>query len=135
MTTDGKKEKAYSLNEEEWVEEWGELLDMLMQKKETENEQDLIGEEYFEGEIDPLPMRRLVPIDEIIEAVNERAWDVCGEYAENWPELTGEGKKELENLIAGFLEKKAPRYFCNYINVRRKTITADDIYGVKEETP
>jgi hypothetical protein len=33
MTTDGKKEKAYSLNEEEWVEDWGELLNLLMEEK------------------------------------------------------------------------------------------------------
>jgi hypothetical protein len=126
MTTDGKKEKAYSLNEEEWVEDWGELLNLLMEEKETENEQDLLGEEYFEGEVGVIPMRQLVPIDRIIGAINECAWDVFGDLAEDWPDLTGEGKKELEDFIAGFLEKKA-HYFCDHINVSRKTITADDI--------
>jgi predicted house-cleaning noncanonical NTP pyrophosphatase (MazG superfamily) len=75
----------------------------------------------------PVPLRRLIPTDTIIEVMNEKAWDVAGEYAEDWPDLTPEDKRKLEDLIARFLRKRHVKEFCDIQNTVKKIITKDDI--------
>jgi hypothetical protein len=126
-----KKKKIWATNDsgwpEDWAEDWGDLLDRLMGERAIEKEQDLIGEEYFEGDAIPVPLRRLIPIDTIIDVMNEEAWDVAGEYAEDWPDLTSEDKMKLEDLIVRFLSKKHAKEFYDVKNIVKKTITKDDI--------
>jgi hypothetical protein len=126
-----KQEKVWITNDsawsEKWIEDWGDLLDRLMSEWEIENEQDLIGEEYFEGDVVPIPFRRLIPIITIIDALNDEALEIAGEYADDWPKLTPEDMKELEDLIVSFLEKKHVRKFYDIENIVKKTITKEDI--------
>jgi hypothetical protein len=72
-----KQEKVWATEDkawpEEWVDDWGDLPDRLMSERGIENEQDLIGEEYFEAETVPVPLRDIVPIDTIIGVLNEKA--------------------------------------------------------------
>jgi hypothetical protein len=112
---------------EDWVYDWGELLNRLMTEREIEKEQDLIGETYFEGYVSPFPLHNLVPIESIVEAMNEKAWDISGEYAGDWPDLTSEDKKKLKNVIVRFLKKRRVKEFSSIENIVEKTITADDI--------
>jgi hypothetical protein len=130
-----KQEKAWATDDggwpEDWVYDWGELLNRLMGEREIEKEQDLIGEAYFEGDISPFPVRNLVPIESIVEVMNEKAWDISGEYAEDWPDLTPEDKKKLKNVIVRFLKKRHVKEFFDIENIVEKIITEDD---VREET-
>jgi hypothetical protein len=57
---------------------------------------------------------------------------VAGEYAEDWPDLTPEDKRKLEDLIVRFLSKRHVKEFYEAKNIVKKTITKDDIW---EETP
>ncbi|MDR2159410.1 MAG: hypothetical protein LBP23_05010 [Treponema sp.] len=122
-----EREKVYSLNEEDWTEEMSEILDELMVELETEDERELIGKEYFEGERVPIDMRRMVSIDAITDALNEKAYDIGGEDVDDWPGLTAEEKTELRDMIAGFLERHHVLKFYGVENVVKKTITADDV--------
>jgi hypothetical protein len=126
-----EQRKAYALNDdgfpEDWEEDWGEFLGQLMEYYETEDEEKLIGKEYFEGEFVPVPMRNLVHIKAIIGALNEEAWDSAGEYAGDWPNLSAEDEAELQDVIAEFLAKKHVPTFCDIKNIQKKTITAEDL--------
>jgi hypothetical protein len=126
-----KQEKVWTANNDclsaYWVEDWGDLIDCLMSERKIENEQDLIGEEYFEGDVVPIPLRTLIPITTIIDVLNEKALEIAGEYADDWPKLTPEDMKELEDLIVSFLEKKHVRKFYDIENIVKKTITKEDI--------
>jgi hypothetical protein len=126
-----KNGKVWATNDagwpEDWTKDWGDLLDRLMDERKIENEHDLIGEKYFEGDAVPVPIRDLVSVDAIIEAMNEVVIEVTGHYTEGWPDLSPEDKEELENLIVNFLEEKHVRGFYDVDNVIGKTITKDDL--------
>jgi transcriptional regulator with XRE-family HTH domain len=123
--------KAYSLDGEYWVTDWGELLDLLMGKLRSKNIQDLIGAEYFEGDQVLVTTGELVDVDAIIDIINETAWEIMGEHGEDYPNLTEEEKAELKELIVSFLDKKDPHGCFKVKNVVKKTITAEDL----EDTP
>jgi hypothetical protein len=122
------KEKAYALNEQEnFDKDWRDFLNGLACSLNTEEKQKLIGMEYLEGEVVPITTRSLVHNISIISALNERAWEEGGEYADDWPDLSEEEETELEDLIVGYLEKKHAPTFYVVTNIIKKTITADDI--------
>jgi hypothetical protein len=120
-------EKAYSVNEEYWVTGREELLDLLMGKLHVKNEQGLIGAEYFEGDQVPVTTGELVDIDTILYFIGDNAYDIMGEHAEDYPNLTKEEKAELKGIIVSFLDKKDPHGFFKIKNVVKKTITAEDL--------
>jgi hypothetical protein len=119
--------KAYSHNEEDWEEDWGMFLDDFKNNLGIENDQDLIGEEYFECDQVPVETGEMVDIDAILDIIQETAWDVMGEYGEDYPDLTSHEKIELKGMIIDFLDKKDGRGVFNVKNLCKKTITAEDV--------
>jgi hypothetical protein len=122
-----KNEKVFSLNGEDWVEDWSTLIYRLTDEHETENETNLIGKTYYEGDKVPISMKKLVNINSLIDTMNETAWNIAGEYADDWPGLNDEQKQELEQMIADYLTKANVREFFDVENVKEKTITAEDL--------
>jgi hypothetical protein len=120
-------EKTYSADEWTWETDWDTFLDVLMDRVGVENEQGLIGAEYFEGDKVPVTTGDLVSIYFVIETINETAWDVMGEHAEDYPNLTNEEKAELKEIIVSFLDKKDPRGYFKVEDYVKKTITAEDL--------
>jgi hypothetical protein len=125
------KDKAYCVDGENFFER-EELIDRLIGKYRIKDRKELIGLKYCEGDKAYPAVRSLIDIDSIIDIMGENAFEYGGEWAEDWPDLTDGEKKELENLIVEFLEKKSPCAFYRIENIVIKTVTADDI---KEETP
>jgi hypothetical protein len=119
-------DKAYSVDGEKFFER-EELIDWLMGKHHIKNRQELVGLEYHEGDKTYADVRSLIDIDSIINIMSENAWEIGGEWAEDWPDLSEEEKSELENLIVDFLKKKSPVNFFRVENIVRKIMTADDI--------
>jgi hypothetical protein len=118
--------KAYSKDEEYWEPDWDTFLDVLMDSLGVENEQGLLGAEYFEGDKVPVTTEELVDIDAVLYVISETAWDVMGEYAEDYPNLIRDEKAELKEMIVSFLDKKDHGFF-KVENVCKKTITAGDL--------
>jgi transcriptional regulator with XRE-family HTH domain len=127
MDGEERLKKAYSLDGEYWVIDWGELLDLLMGKLRSKNIQDLIGAEYFEGDQVPVNTSEMVDVDPLIDSINENAMDEVGEYAEDYPNLTKDDREELNDLIVSFLDKKHPVRFFNVIEFCNKKITLEDL--------
>jgi hypothetical protein len=120
-------EKAYSKDGEYWEIDWDTFLDILMDRIGAEDEQGLIGAEYYEGDQVPVTTGELVDIDAVLDIIGETAWDVIGEYADDYPKFTDEEKAELKKLIVGFLDKKGRPDYFHVENAVKKTITAEDL--------
>jgi hypothetical protein len=119
--------KAYSYDEEYWELDWDTFLDVLADRKNAADRRDLIGVKYFEGDSIPITTGEVVDIDRLLNGINEDAWEKMGEYAEDYPDLTGEEKAEFKELIVSFLDKKDRRNIFTIENSRMKTITAEDL--------
>jgi hypothetical protein len=120
-------EKVYSCNEEDWEDDWGVFLDDFKDNLGIENDQDLIGEEYFEGDQALEDTGKLVNVKEILFIIGEKAVEDMGEWGEDYPRLTEKDEAELKGMIAAFLDKKDGRKVFNVENVVKKTITAEDL--------
>jgi hypothetical protein len=118
---------VFSVNGEDWVDDFSVVVDRLMGRHKTEDKKSLIGKEYFEGDKKPAPTRELFDIDTIIDVINENAYEAMGEYAEDYPNLSPEERGEFMDLIVGFLDKKDPCGFFHVENIRKKTITEKDV--------
>lgn len=70
------------------------------------------GDVVYRAEAYPPTTRQLVNADDVIERIGERAWDIGGEYAEDYPECTKEQTEKLQALLEQWLsECPAPRFF------------------------
>lgn len=116
---------VFSLNEEIWYDDWSDIIDQL--ECNLEEGETLIGQTYYEGEKVDMPMSRMFNIDHFIDALNEKAWDEVGEYADEWPDFSESEKKELESFIVGFLEKHAPALMDSVINIKEMKIIEGDL--------
>jgi hypothetical protein len=122
----GMSKKVFSVNGEDyWDNDWSSLIDRLMSEYETDNKADLIGKTYYEGDEILVPVKKMVNIDFLIQAMNETVWDIAGESADDWPGLNDEQKQELEQIITDYLIKAKVREFFEVENVKEKTITAE----------
>jgi hypothetical protein len=119
-------DKVYSYNEEDWEDDWGVFLDDFKDELGIENDQDLIGEEYFEGDQALEDTGKLVNIKEIVFIIGETAVEEMGEWGEDYPRLTEKDEAELKGMIAAFLDKKDGRQIRHVENIVKKTITAED---------
>jgi hypothetical protein len=120
-------EKVFSANGEEgWTGYFDCMLEDLVH--DIEDDELIVGKTYYEGEKEPIPLKRIVNIDSLLDDLSEAAYDECGEYGDDpWPDLTDPEKQELENVIITFLEKYSPIRCWNVINVVEKQLTLEDI--------
>jgi hypothetical protein len=68
------------------------------------------GDFYYEGTVQEILPSRLVSkwtVDTILEQMDERLYEVCGELAEESLDMSDENKEELLCLIKSFVDKHA----------------------------
>ena len=69
-----------------------------------------------------------IDADDILEQMGERASDECGEYAEDYPDVTDEAKQSLEAFLKGWARKHCtPTNFYTVSKVREYILTAGDL--------
>jgi hypothetical protein len=87
------------------------------------------GDTVWVGEgVHPEP-ERLVNEDAIIEHISEQAYDIGGEYADDYPDVTPEQAKELESLVAGWIKRACPPTFYTVENIKPYVLTHEDFSG------
>lgn len=72
-------------------------------------------------------LNELFDVDDLIEGAACRAADVGGEYADDFPDLSGEEKGELERLILSYLTPRVPITFYRVTESEPHTITLADL--------
>jgi hypothetical protein len=70
--------------------------------------------------------KQLVNEDGIIENIGEAAYDIAGEHAEDYPNVTTEQAKELESLVADWIKRACPPTFWTVENIKPYVLSHED---------
>lgn len=91
------------------------------------------GAELEFGEAYKPMMHALCDSDDILCMMGERASDIAGEYAEDFPDCTKEAIEELDQILKSWFEKHITVNFYGVKNVQKYTVTKEDIIEVHGE--
>ena len=87
-----------------------------------------LGDTVYYGEVAEITMEDLVSGHTIMESVQEAAYDLGGEFAEYYPEMTREQIADLKKVVVGwFRENVSEPNFFKVRNVKQYEITEDDL--------
>jgi hypothetical protein len=86
-----------------------------------------IGSIIYRGEAQPINHKHLIDADDIIETIGERAYDMVGECADDYPHVTKDARTELTNLVHDWIERHVPPNFWTVMNIKEYTITENDM--------
>lgn len=118
MTTDIKQ--CWSANGEDFIfQSLRELLDAGA---------DLApGDVVHVGEADYPDTHQLIDASDVMDQMTDRAWDIAGEYAMDYPDVSNEAKAELESLLSAWITKHCPPTFFVVKNSKEYTLTTADM--------
>ncbi len=86
-----------------------------------------VGSIVYVGDAERPTVRELCDVDAVIDQLGERARDIGGEFAEDFPDVTDDAKAELEAFLVAWLEKHCTIDFYTVRNVTPYTVTAIDL--------
>ncbi|SDF79586.1 MULTISPECIES: hypothetical protein [unclassified Duganella] len=112
-------EECWSVDEENFN---ARTLDDLIGNHDLE-----VGAVVFRAEAMHPEPKELIDVDDIIETMGERAYDIAGEYGEDYPDVSTNAVQELSEFLAGWITKHAPPTFYTVKNVQRYTVTEADV--------
>lgn len=112
--------QCWSLNDEGFSHDsLSELLDNYPDLK--------AGAQVFTGMAVYPALSRLIDSDDVIDQMGDRAYDIAGEYADGYPDVSAEDKAELDALLEGWIKKACPPDFYEVRDVHTYVITEQDI--------
>jgi hypothetical protein len=81
----------------------------------------------YHGRAVPVKVAQLIDASDIIEMLGDRASDLVGEAADDYPDVSEEAHTELNALLAGWVAKHCePRCF-RVVDVHEYVITEGDV--------
>lgn len=70
------------------------------------------GHTVWRGIAERPPISSLIDVEGVIENIGERAYEICGEYAEDYPDVSAEHQAKLKALLEAWLaECPAPTFY------------------------
>lgn len=115
-----EKQECWSADEECFnAETLGDLLDG--------NDELEAGHTVWVGDALPPDAASYIDADSVIEQMGERAMDDCGECAEDYPDVTAEARRELDDALKAWARKHCTPRFWQVRNVREYVLTAEDV--------
>jgi hypothetical protein len=85
------------------------------------------GDTVYVGKGDTPDPGSWVDADDILENLSCRAGDDCGEFADDYPDVTKEAKEELQTLLEAWARKYCTPTFYMIKEQREYEITAEDV--------
>ena len=120
-----KCNKCWSLNEEDFFDNWFVLID------ELEQEELGVGTEYFEGDKVEVHVSDYVNIHGIVAMLgqfDDWVYEDVGEIADcDFYNVSKEAKEELQELIQQWAEKHVKLPYWKVQNVVKKVVTQEDL--------
>ena len=120
-----KCNKYWSLNGEDFFDDWYDLID------ELEQEELGVGTEYFEGDKVGVRISDYVNIHGIVSMLgffDDWVYEDVGEIADcNFYNVSKEAKEELQALIRVWAEKHVKLPYWKVQNVVKKVVTQEDL--------
>ena len=121
---------CYSIDDENFsLLSIGDVLDALNNEGRLKE-----GEAYFEASFRQMQGRDVFSVEHLLESMGERLYDEVGDFANDYPSVTPEAKRELETFILEWIERHArlSRYMVVIGTPLERRVTAADI-AAKEE--
>lgn len=86
------------------------------------------GDRVYVGEAVPPNVKHLCDANDVIDTINDRSYDVGGEYAEGCVDgISKEARDELDAFLAAWIAKNCDLSFYTVKNIKPYVLTADDI--------
>ena len=115
--------KAYSLNNDDQFVHYESLNDFVNDCDDIEP-----GDSYCVGDMVKFLAKDMVSAGGVIDMIQEEAYNLGGEYADDFLEkVSEEQEEELLNIIAGWIEKNENIDFFNVVNVQTYEFTKEDL--------
>lgn len=122
------KEIIWSKDEDIWDHAPEDKSEVLQEIYDSCEEGLQVGTVIYYGER-VQPSNLFVNAYDIIELIEERAYDIGGEYVDNYPDCSPEQRKELEDFLIKWQEQFKPTWF-NVVNVKEYVVTEEDLKEV-----
>lgn len=87
----------------------------------------LPGQTVYVGQANHPEARQIIDAGVIIDQMRDCAWDIAGEFADDFPDVTKEAEEELNQLLWGWIEKHATISFFTVSNIQEYQVTYQDI--------
>lgn len=114
-------DKCYSLNDEDYTDDLYQLFEELDDDGELK-----VGATYYVATKEHPEPSSFFDVDFFLETANERAWDSCGEIAEDYAKyIKEEATKELKEFISNWADKNAPCHWYMAKNAKKLTVTQE----------
>lgn len=118
MTSENKQ--CWSANGEDF--NYKSLRDLL------DSQSDLApGDVVHVGEAAYPETRQLIDAEDVMDQMTDRAWDIAGEYAMDYPDVSKEALAELDQLLEAWITKHCPPEFFIVKNAKEYKLTAADM--------
>ena len=121
-------EKCWSVNGEDFFDDWDQLIDELY---DYESDELPIGTEYFEGDKVDVKISDYVNvygIDSMLVQLDACVYEDIGEIADcDFYNASKEAKEELQELIQTWAEKHVKLPYWKVQNVITKVVTKEDL--------
>ena len=121
-------EKCWSVNGEDFFDDWDQLIDELY---DYESDELPIGTEYFEGDKVDVKVSDYVNvyvIDSMLEQFDAWVYEDIGEIADcDFYNASKEAKEELQEIIQAWVEKHVNLPYWKVQNVVKKVVTKEDL--------
>jgi hypothetical protein len=90
------------------------------------------GDKVWHGTADQPSVRELFDANDVIETMGERAYDIAGEYAEDYPNVSEEARQELDQLLEDWMNKHAAPTFFTVSDIQSHILTESDFITTPE---
>lgn len=85
-----------------------------------------VGDTIYYGEVERPNPEDFICVDRIIEDIGVQAYDVGGEYAEDYPEVSEEAKTRLDQLLKEWVNSLPAPTFFTIKNTKPYKLTEED---------
>lgn len=95
----------------------------------------VVGQEVYFGEVLPVSSYDVTGewmAETVIDQISNNAWDMVGEIAEDFPNVSKDAMEELSTFIHDWLERHDPPRFYQVKRVQSYFITQDDIDSAQQ---
>lgn len=93
-----------------------------------------VGDKIYFGTVSTPTVNKLVDADDIIEMLGERAYDIGGEYAEDFPDVSAQERDELNTLLQNWIDNYCKPSFYSVLGIQEYIISEEDMKEFLGET-
>ena len=119
--------KRYSINDEDYI--FDSVSDVVDEMWNNSMGEALVGQKYYELEVNPLDVSTFIGVDMIIESVTDDLYEEVGERADFFAYPTDDQLFELKSLVVDWFRKNTniETFWVGVGKAVEKVITEDDL--------